>query len=103
MLLIPSPIASGCKRNRVRTGCLSQCAGDKLLEFAVDCCRSRQIFPALERAIRPAIVGHKPSGFLDQDDPRRSVPEVEIVFQETVHPSGGYPGKIKRCRAEPSY
>jgi hypothetical protein len=43
------------------------------------------------------IVGDEAARFLDQQDPGRRVPDVEIVFPETIKPASGDPRKVKRA------
>src|SRR5512139_1265760 len=86
-------------RPRSRTSSAKR-SGEQLVELAVQIAARRQILAPFEHPVLPAIIAHEAAGFLDQQYPRRSIPNVEVVFPETVESTGRNPRKIERCRTE---
>ena len=59
-----------------------------------------EIFAAFDHPVLAAIVGDEAARFLDQEDPGRNVPDVEIVFPEAVEPTRRDPGEVEARGAQ---
>ena len=96
-------------RLRLDRGCSSRApaarsakrARDQLLQLASGSPSTRRhIRRARTQRSRAAEIGDEAARFAHQQDARRDVPQVEIVFPEAVQPPGRDPGEIERGRAE---
>src|SRR4029434_2321864 len=85
---------AGCRSQP--SGALSERPRDQLVQFAVQLAVAGQVFAALKAAVGTAIIGDETARFLDQQQARGRVPDVEIVFPEAVKATGRDPGEVKR-------